>query len=365
MHRLLLLIFLPAINIAVAQHTLQPGFKSSEYADLLSLAFHRSSIADSIVRKTAKDPYKMEYRSDEVGLQNRWTLYLRDDNVAVIDLRGTVNHLPSWMANFYAAMIPATGTLQLNDSTKFDYQLASDPKATVHAGWTIAIGHLAPEIIKKINEYYHKNVKEFFIAGHSQGGSLAFLLRSYLHYQQQQKTIPPDIIFKTYCSAAPKPGNMYYAYDFDFITRGGWAFNVVNAADWVPETPFSIQTLNDFNPTNPFVNTKSILKKQKLLIRVAGNIVYNKLERKPRKAQKKMEKYLGKVVYKKGIKKILPQLQEPAYSHSNNYMRAGIPVILMPDEAYREKFPDSKQKAFIHHSFAAYSFLASKYYPVK
>lgn len=364
MHRLLVPVFLLAINIVSAQNKLQPGFDGTEYANLLSLTFHRSSIADSILRKTVKDPYKMEYRSEEAGLQNCWTLYLRDDNVAVIDLRGTVNHLPSWLANFYAAMIPATGTLQLNDSTKFDYQLANDPKAMVHAGWTIAIGHLAPDIIKKINGYYNrKGVKEFYIAGHSQGGALAFLLRSYLHYQQQKKAIPADIIFKTYCSAAPKPGNMHYAYDFDFITRGGWAFNVVNAADWVPETPFSIQTLNDFNPVNPFVNTKAILKKQKLLIRIAGNMVYNKLERKPRKAQKKMEKYLGKVVYKRGVKKILPQLQEPVYAHGNNYMRAGTPVILMPDESYKIKFPDNKQKPFVHHSFAAYSFLASKYYP--
>ena len=151
MHRLLVPVFLLAINIVSAQNKLQPGFDGTEYANLLSLTFHRSSIADSILRKTVKDPYKMEYRSVEAGLQNCWTLYLRDDNVAVIDLRGTVNHLPSWLANFYAAMIPATGTLQLNDSTKFDYQLANDPKAMVHAGWTIAIGHLAPDIIKKIN----------------------------------------------------------------------------------------------------------------------------------------------------------------------------------------------------------------------
>ena len=78
-----------------------------------------------------------------------------------------------------------------------------------------------------------------------------------------------------------------------------------------------------------------------------------------------MAKYLGKAVYKRGVKKILPQLKEPAYTSGNNYMRAGIPIILMPDEAYREKFPESKEKAFIHHSFAAYYFLASKYYPSK
>ena len=48
---------------------------------------------------------------------------------------------------------------------------------------------------------------------------------------------------KTYCSAAPKPGNLFYAYDFEHITEGGWAFNVVNSADWVPELPSTTQTV--------------------------------------------------------------------------------------------------------------------------
>src|SRR3984885_12617163 len=99
-------------------------------------------------------------------------------------------------------------------------------------------------------------------------------MRSYLYYLQQKGDLPADIVFKTYCSAAPKPGNMYYAYDFDFITRGGWAYAIVNGADWVPETPFSIQTLRDFNPTNPLIHVKDILRKQKFFLRLAGNIVY-------------------------------------------------------------------------------------------
>ncbi|HEY3251697.1 MAG TPA: lipase family protein, partial [Ignavibacteria bacterium] len=136
--------------------------------------------------------------------------------------------------------------LQLNDSTSFDYQLSTDPKAMVHTGWTIGLGYLAPDIETKINEYYRqKHVKEFLLFGHSQGGAISFLLRSFLEYEKQKGKIPADIVFKTYCSAAPKPGNMYYAYDFDFITRNGWAFTIVNTADWVPETPFSIPTIHD------------------------------------------------------------------------------------------------------------------------
>lgn len=360
---LITIVLLLTINLAKAQ--LQPVFDAKEYAALLSLAFYSSSIPDSATRAKTNDPYRMEYRSPEVGLLNRWTLYLRNDNIAVIDLRGTIAQATSWLANFYAAMIPAIGSIQLNDSTKFDYQLANDPKAAVHVGWTVALGHLAPDIEQKINYYYsQKKVTQFLIFGHSQGGALTFLLRSWLEYERQKGKIPNDVLFKTYCSAAPKPGNMYYAYDFDFINRGGWQYTVVNAADWVPESPFSIQTIQGFNPTNPLRHAKEILKKQKFLVRFVGNMVYGKLERKPRKAQRKFEKYLGKKVYKLAIRKALPQLKEPQYVHDNNFMRAGTPIILMPDEYYRSKFPESDTNNFVHHMFQPYYYLLNKYYRV-
>ena len=364
MRQFLLLLFVFCTVTVNAQSPLQPGFDPAEYADLLSIAFHGSSIPDSTERKTKKDRYQLEFKSPETGLKNRWSLFLRDDNVAVISIRGTVKNATSWSANFYSPMIAATGSLQLNDSTVFNYQLAESPAAAVHAGWTIALGHLAPGIVEHIKSLYtQKGVRRILISGHSQGGAIAFLTRSYLYYEQQKGTIPKDIVFKTYCSAAPKPGNQSYAYDFDYITRGGWGFNVVNAYDWVPESPFSIQTLTDFNPANPMADIKSILKQQKWLIRLAGNMVYSKLERKPRKAQRKYEKFLGHKLFKTGIRKALPQLREPVYIHSSNYMRAGSPVILMPDEAYRQKFPgDGKDKAFIHHLYASYSYLLNRVY---
>src|SRR5690606_34196621 len=145
-------------------------------------------------------------------------------------------------------------------------------------------------------------------------------------------------VYKTYCSAAPKPGNLYYAYDFDLITRNGWGYRVVNSVDWVPETPLSLQTVKDFNAVNPFINLKSGLKKQKLFVRLYGNIVYNKLTRATDRSVRRFRKYLGGTVYRISSKG-LPQLRQPAYAHSNNYMTAGTPIILMADEAYHQKFP--------------------------
>lgn len=360
--RLYLLFFLASFN-SFSQPHIKPGFDTNEYLDLLSLAFYSSSIPDSAERVSAKDPYTMVYRSPEVGLLNRWSMYMRNDQVGTIDIRGTVAQTTSWLANFYAAMIPAKGILQLNDSTFFEYQLAADPKAMVHVGWTVALAFMGPEIVKKINEQYkEKHIREFIIFGHSQGGAIAFLLRSYLYYEMLKGNIPNDILFKTYCSAAPKPGNMYYAYDYDFINRGYWSHTVVNASDWVPESPFSIQTLKDFNDANPFVNVKPLLKKQKFLIRIAGNMVYNKLNRSTRKAQSKMQKYLGTKMYKLAIRKALPGFTEPTYSGGNNFMRAGTPVILMGDDEYHRLHPTDSSKPFGHHMFEPYAFLVKRIY---
>ena len=164
---------------------------------------------------------------------------------------------------------------------------------------------------------------------------------------------------KTYGSAAPKPGNLYFAYDYEALTFGGWAFNVVNAADWVPETPISIQTVNDFNTTNPFINAGDAIKKQKTATRIVLKHVYKKLSKPALKAQKNYEKYLGKMT-EKLIKENIPDFISPDYYKSNNYVRTGNMIVLMPDEEYYQKYPDSETNIFIHHYHQPYLDLLEK-----
>ncbi|MCH5596779.1 alpha/beta hydrolase family protein [Niabella ginsengisoli] len=170
---LFFLILSASINV-FAQHKLQPGFNPKEYVSLFSLFYFDSSIPDSNLRKTTADPYTKLYRSPEVGLKNQWSLYLSKDSVAVISIRGTIGDKVSWLANFYAAMIPAIGSLHLNDSTDFRYKLSSDSMATVHVGWTVSMASMAPDIVSRIKDLYQKGVKDVFIFGHSQEAPLLF-----------------------------------------------------------------------------------------------------------------------------------------------------------------------------------------------
>jgi len=343
-----------SIPLVTAQGKLKAGFDRDEYIDLIKIAYQHMDTAKNIPPPPVG--YHLLFRSQNVGLMNRWDFWLRDDSVGIISLRATVPKTESWLENFYSPMVSATGSICLNDSTTFKYKFASDPRAAVHLGWTLGIGYMSPSIIKIINEYYAKGVKEYVIMGHSQGGALAFLLRSYLGYLDDS-IIPKDIRFKTYCSAPPKPGNMFYAYDFDYLNRGSWGLRVVNMIDWVPETPFSIQTLIDMNKPNAFTD-KEGLKRQKFYVRWYFHYVFNRLNRGNQKVLDNYMKYFGNDLYKR-IRKTLPEYKQPPYIESYNYVTAGTPIILRPDDSYYKVF--NSNSVFINHSLEPYLFLAKLY----
>ncbi|RYY67048.1 MAG: lipase family protein [Chitinophagaceae bacterium] len=359
----ILSLFLLLFTALGAAAQLLPGFDAAEYRDLLALNFGRY---DSLQKASgAAVAYRKTYTSPVVGLDNRWTLFERSDGrAAVIAVRGTVATQKSWLANIYSVMQPAQGHLQLNDSVGADYRLAESADAAVHTGWLIAVVALAPDIERQILALHAKGVRAIYISGHSQGGAIAYLLRSWLYYRTVAGALPNDITYKTYCSAAPKPGNLVYAYDYEFINRGGWAFNVINAADWVPETPVTVQQLSDLNPLNPLTDLHHMLRRQKLPVRLYAAMVYRKITRKSRKAAGTYRKYLGRKVGR-SVRKILPGLKLPGAVPALNYMRAGTPVVLQPDSAYFARFPNDPGKGYgvwTHHLFDAYLYLLQKDY---
>ncbi|MBE9601272.1 lipase family protein [Pedobacter sp. MC2016-24] len=360
---LLILLLLAFSSPTFAQY-LKPGFDKQEYIELMKIS---ARFGDTSYSKKIPAPadYDFAYRSPVVGLDNCWDLWISKGaaisktGVAVISLRGTTQNSVSWLANFYAAMVPAKGELHLSDSTTFKYELAANPKAAIHAGWIISTAFLSKSILGKIDSCYKNGIKEFIIMGHSQGGAIAYLLTSYLLNLQKNQQIAGDIRFKTYCSAAPKPGNLYYAYEYEAQTQNGWAYNVVNAADWVPETPMSVQTLDDFNVTNPFVNAKSMIKKQPFTRRLALNYMFNRMDKPTRRAQKNYQKYLGTFTSKM-VRQQIPGFIAPAYYNSSNYVRTGNTIVLFTDEDYYKRYPDNETNVFVHHLHPAYLYLTEK-----
>ncbi len=348
-----------------AQKILKAGFDANEYAKLLGMTDKIPEPVDvNSLRVPVPSGYKHVYRSHASGLDNRWDLFISEDNIGIIEVRGTTSKTRSWLENFYAAQVPATGSLQIGENEKFNYKLAEDPQASVHAGWLTGLASMIPSIIDNINEYYAKGVKEFLLMGHSQGGAIVFLLDSYLHYDLYD-LIPDDIIFKTYNSAAPKPGNLYYAYDYDFINRGGWAFRVVNNIDWVPETPISVQTLEDFNEVNPFTDMETFTASMGWLEKVVMKAVFRKTDRSLRKARNRLLKYLGFKVFG-FVEDYMDGMVEPAYAPSMNYMPAGTAIILPATERYYQQYvPHARQDVFKHHVARAYYFLLKEHYPLK
>jgi hypothetical protein len=343
---------------SVAQQLL-PGFNKGEYIELMKLSARTTASPAYYNTMPAPERFTMLYQSPVIGLDNLWDLWMDKNKVAVISIRGTTAKPESWLGNFYAAMVPAKGALQLGENDVFTYQLAENPRAAVHVGWLVSAAFLSKDMLPKIDSCYKAGVKNMIVMGHSQGGAIAFLLTAYLNSLQQQNILPADIRFKTYCSAAPKPGNVYFAYEYEAMTQAGWAYNVVNAADWVPETPMSIQTTDDYNITNPFVNAKDMIKKQKFPKNIALKHVYNRLDKPTKAARKRYQNYLGKMVAK-AVKKQVPGFMPPAYYNSNHYVRTGNTIVLLPDADYFKLFPESRNNFFAHHFHPPYLYLAEK-----
>ena len=352
-------IFFIITSLPVQGQRLKPGFNKQEFLKMIYLSGRQADTVAYYKNIPSPERFRIVYRSPMLGLDNRWDLALSKDSVAAISIRGTTRTNTSWLENFYAAMVPATGSIMLSKEFTFNYQLAQNPQAAVHVGWLLGTAAISRDVVAKIDSCTQLGYRNFMIVGHSQGGAIAYLLTSYVRQLQQQGKLAGRLQFKTYCIAAPKPGNLYYAYDFEAATAGGWAFNVVNTADWVPETPISIQTLQDFNPNNPFIQAPALIKKQKFPRNLVFRYGYNRLNKPTQKARRINQKYLGTLAGK-FAKKQLPEFVPPAYFPSANYMRAGTFVILQADAAYYKVYPPTGENVFSHHLLGPYLYLARK-----
>jgi len=336
---------------------LRPGFNLIECREMALIGVRTAR--NEVYAEAFSEPsqFVMRYQiPSPVGFDNSWDLWENGNGTAVVSLRGTSLNAESWLENMYAAMVPAKATITLPGGGRFDYELAEHPSAGVHVGWLTGVAFLAQDIRPKLDSLIASGVRDIIITGHSQGGALAILLTAWLYGEQRSGDLPGDIRIKTYAMAAPKPGNLFFAYEYEQRTQQGWAFNVVNPFDWVPQVPVTIQTLDDYTATNPFVTSDGAIRSRSTSERAILRNVYKKLDRPTRKAQRTYQRFLGDHTSTL-LQRQVPGLVVPKFIPCNNYVRTGTQVVLRPDEAYVRKFPERSDDVFLHHLHAPYLIL--------
>src|SRR5690242_11772365 len=79
--------------------TLKPGFNAEEYIEMLRISAQQ---LDSLLPNQVPFPeiFHREYRSPDMGLKNRWDLWInKDHSLMVVSLRGTTKDFASWLEN--------------------------------------------------------------------------------------------------------------------------------------------------------------------------------------------------------------------------------------------------------------------------
>lgn len=133
----LVLSVLGIMSVSGQSMPFRSGFIAQECEDLLHLNFAFLDTNQQAEFSNFVDGYSMIYRTPSIGFDNAADLWLRTDSTVVLMLRGTTDKMTSVLEDFYCAMMPSQGKVQLSNDKSFDYQLAKDERAAVHAGFLI------------------------------------------------------------------------------------------------------------------------------------------------------------------------------------------------------------------------------------
>lgn len=265
--------------------------------------------------------YQLFYTSETKGLDNKFQVYLKD-TLAVFNFRGSTADPYSWLENLHSAMIPSSGTIQIEDSY-FQYSLAKDSSASVHGGYALGLSYIYEDIFEAIDSLNSLGYSKIMITGHSQGGALSNMLRALLENLPSDRFML-DNSYYTYAFAAPMIGDEDFVREYNHrYCRNGTSFNIVNPEDGVPKLPssFDDSTKVIYNNivmylTDPFkINLLTFVKDASYLL--IGEEVTDKIHKFGRSIVHEVSKEKGDVVL-------------PIYTKEINYFYLGNVVYLSP-----------------------------------
>jgi len=325
----LVLLVIIASTTTFAQ--LKPGFDPSEARDMIRIC-NSATYLDLYGDDSAilPDGYTKIYTSPVYGMDNLFQVYTKGD-LGVINFRGSTAKKNSWLANMYAAMIPAKGKMEINED-KFKYQFGRDTNGAVHAGYSLAIYFLKDDILKQIKELNKQGIRDIILTGHSQGGALAQLTMAFLDYQSMFKVSRRNT-FKVYSFANPMIGNELFCKEYsDKFCKSEMSYVLQNPKDFVPKMPISYyddfweKNLADFILNNEEFNE----------MKFATDGLLNLFKGKMPALAKKLAENINKQLLKD-----LGDIKMPAFKNELNYKHTGN-VILISETIYPSKKDDKE-----------------------
>lgn len=187
----------------------------------------------------APSGFNLIYTSDILSMDNKFEVY-ENGRVGVINYRGSTANVFSWVENCYSAMIPAKGTIKVNDSFH-KYSFSDNQKSAVHAGYALTIVILSDKIEEQIKHLNKKGIYNIIITGHSQGGALATMTRAYLE-NLPKGNLSIKNAYKTYSYAQPMCGNLEFSEEYNRnFSENNTSYFITNPKDPVPYLPFNYE----------------------------------------------------------------------------------------------------------------------------
>ncbi len=220
--------------------TFGPGFDSNEAKAFIAICSALNGQVEDAPTPPLPADWSLSPPVEAPSLLNAYQIgeSKSQPGVYLIAWRGTMTVLRSELEDFAFIPVSAEG-------------YARDPRARLHIGFKEGFETLRERLVSDVQSRAAQAPAgapvRFYIAGHSQGGAVAAVCAAFL----RNATFPgaERLQLKTYCFAQPKPGNYYFACDFNQArySAANMTFVVNSDQDFVPQIPLTIQVVADLN----------------------------------------------------------------------------------------------------------------------